>query len=544
MHCAIVCSRLPITTYSTGIRGGIPHNQDRRLAQPALFLVILRKGKVGHTSIIMTDVTTPTIDDHHAALPRMLAGRMVSILFVLSGLITSSSAFFLSVPSVNRIGVTGVGVASLLVGIVSCLLPWHRWPRQAMLALVPLAFTLISMHNLFGNADPYRYSIFYMVAFLWIGIAQPRGTSFWFIPLFAVSYLAPLLILYKDTSAISSVFYTLPVCLFVSESLAWVAERLRKVQITLGQSEARFRSLVQHASDMVILTDNDSTIRYLSPSVERILGYDLAALQHTRLLDMVHEDDLAGVQTMFDLALRQPGVSAPFECRIRHRNGAWRHIETISTNRMDDASVQGMVLNSRDITERKALEAQLIHEAFHDPLTGLVNRAAFNDRVAQALTRVERKDSTLAVLFLDLDNFKTINDRWGHAAGDHVLITVAERLRECLRTTDAAARLGGDEFAILVEDIPDTAAAVQVAERVLDVLHQPLALEGQELYLGVSVGIAWSYEGQSVTDLLRHADSAMYSVKHTGKGCYAIFDKHTPVQSRGAAPIALLGTPR
>jgi len=465
----------------------------------------------------------------------MLAGRMISIVFVLSGLITSSSVLFLQIANINRIGVISVGVFGVLVGIVSLFLPWHRWPRNAMLVFVPLAFVLISLHNMFGDADPYRYSIFYMVAFLWLGIAHPRGTSFWFIPLFTVSYLAPLLLLNKADSAISSVFYILPVCLFVSESLAWVAERLRRVQTTLGQSEARFRSLVQHASDMVILTDGDSTVRYLSPSVERILGYDLSTLRHTPLLQLVHEDDLASVRAVFDLALRQPGVSAPFECRVRHQDGTWRHIETVSTNLLNDASVQGMVLNSRDITERKALEAQLTHQAFHDPLTGLVNRAAFSDRVEQALMRVERKGTTLAALFLDLDNFKTINDRLGHAAGDQVLVMVADRLRECLRATDAAARLGGDEFAILLEDVADTTNVVQVAERLLASLRQPFVLNGQELFIGVSIGIAWSHMGQSATDLLRHADMAMYTVKHTGKGRYAVFEEHPHVQAREAA---------
>lgn len=399
--------------------------------------------------------TALSVDDHNAALPRSLAARMASILFVLSGVITSSSAFFPSDPAIaiHRWWVFFVGVAGLLVGLVSLMLPWPRWPRLAMLLyFVPVAFVLIALHNFFGGADPYRYSIFYMVVFLWIGIAHPRGTAFWFIPLFALSYLAPLLLLEGGDSALSSVFYTLPVCLFVSESLAWVAERLRKVQTTLSQSEVRFRSLVQHASDMVLITDGDGTIRYVSPSVERILGYDTATLLHTSLFDMVHPGDVSDVEALFNVRLQQPGVGAPFECRVHHHDGTWRYVETISTNLLDEPNIRGIVLNSRDVTERKALEAQLTHQAFHDPLTGLVNRAAFSDRVEHALTHVERKGTTLAVLFLDLDNFKAINDRWGHAAGDEVLIAVAARLHECLRASDAAARLGGDEFAILLED--------------------------------------------------------------------------------------------
>jgi diguanylate cyclase (GGDEF)-like protein/PAS domain S-box-containing protein len=473
----------------------------------------------------MTHLTAPSVDDYNSALPRSLAARMASILFVLSGVITSSSAFFPSSADIHPVWVFFVGVAGLLIGIVSLVLPWQRWPRYAMLLyFVPVAFVLISLHNFFGGADPYRYSIFYMVAFLWIGITQPRGTAFWFIPLFALSYLAPLLVLNGDNSALSSVFYTLPVCLFVSESLGWVAERLRKVQTALFQSEVRFRSLVQHASDMVLITDGAGMIRYVSPSVERILGYETTTLLHTSLFNMVHPDDVGDIETLFNLKLHQPGVGAPFECRVRHHDTTWRYIETISTNLLHEANIRGIVLNSRDVTERKALEAQLTHQAFHDPLTGLVNRAAFSDRVEQALTRVERKDTTLAVLFLDLDNFKTINDRWGHAAGDQVLIAVAERLHACLRASDAAARLGGDEFAILLEDVSDTANVMQVADRLLDALRPPFPLGEQAVHVGVSIGIAWSHTGRSAADLLRHADIAMYSVKHTGKGRYAVFD--------------------
>jgi diguanylate cyclase (GGDEF)-like protein/PAS domain S-box-containing protein len=373
-----------------------------------------------------------------------------------------------------------------------------------------------------------------LIAFTWLGIAQPRGVAFWFIPLFVFSYMAPLLLLDRTAEAIRSVIYALPVCLLISEALAWVAERLRKVQLALSRSEARFRSLVQHASDMVLITAEDGTIRYLSPSVERILGHSTTALLHTKLLDLIHPDDLPAIQATFDLVLQQPGVTGPIECRIRHQDGSWRYIETTSTNLSDDVNVQGIVLNSRDITERKALEAQLKHQAFHDPLTGLVNRAAFSDRVEHALMRMERRGATLAVLFLDLDNFKIVNDQYGHAAGDQLLVTVAERLRECLRASDVAARLGGDEFAILLDEVNDTSNVVQVAERLLHALRLPFILEGQPVNVGVSIGIAWSYPGQSAADLLRHADIAMYSVKHTGKGRYAVFepDNHLRPQHR------------
>jgi diguanylate cyclase (GGDEF)-like protein len=251
---------------------------------------------------------------------------------------------------------------------------------------------------------------------------------------------------------------------------------------------------------------------------------------------------VVNIEAIFNLALHQRGVGAPFQCRVRHRDTTWRYIETISTNLLNEPNICGIVLNSRDVTERKALEAQLTHQAFHDPLTGLVNRAAFSDRVEHALTRVERNGTTLAVLFLDLDNFKTINDRWGHTAGDQMLVAIAERLQECLRATDAAARLGGDEFAILLEDVSDTANVMQVADRLLDALRQPFPLAEHTVHMGVSIGIAWSHAGQSAADLLRHADIAMYSVKHTGKGRYAVFDPPALSQFDGGAALAVSGS--
>jgi diguanylate cyclase (GGDEF)-like protein/PAS domain S-box-containing protein len=455
---------------------------------------------------------------------------MISMLIMLSGLITAMSPFLPASGNVHQSGMLAIGLTAVAFGTIAWFLPWQRWSRTTMLWIVPFAFLLIGLHNYYGGADPYRYSILFMVVFTWLGIAQPRGTALRFVPLLIISYVVPLVLLERQVWAISSILYIVPACLFVSEALAWVAERLRKVQTALYQSEGRFRSLVQHASDMVVITATDGRIRYVSPSVERILGYPARVLLHTCLCDLIHADDLPDARTTFELAIQHSRAAPSIQCRVRHFDGTWRHIETVSTNLLNDHSVQGIVLNSRDITERVALEAQLTHQAFHDPLTGLVNRAAFSDRVEHALTRVERNDTTLAVLFLDLDNFKTINDSLGHAAGDQVLITIAERLRECLRASDAAARLGGDEFAILLEDVSDLHNVVSAAERLLESLRQPFTLEGQPISIGVSIGIAWSRPGQTAADLLRHADIAMYSVKHTGKGRYAVFDPHIHLQ--------------
>jgi diguanylate cyclase (GGDEF)-like protein len=183
------------------------------------------------------------------------------------------------------------------------------------------------------------------------------------------------------------------------------------------------------------------------------------------------------------------------------------------------------VVTFRDITERKALEQQLHHQAFHDLLTGLPNRALFLDRLEHALTRANRRDSKVAVLFTDLDNFKVINDSLGHIAGDQLLVAVAERLKTCLRPEDTVARLGGDEFTILVEDIASVGEVVQLAERIAEILQPPFALEEQEVFAALSTGIALNSPAQEQpADLLRHADLAMYRAKHRGKARYEVFE--------------------
>jgi len=177
------------------------------------------------------------------------------------------------------------------------------------------------------------------------------------------------------------------------------------------------------------------------------------------------------------------------------------------------------------LRDREALEEQLKYQALHDPLTGIPNRVLFVDRVEQALARKDRHDELLAVIFLDLDGFKSINDNLGHVAGDELLVSVAARIQRCLRGTDTAARLGGDEFAVLIEDLPDTDAAVAVVERILKALGEPLTLRGNRVPVRASVGVAASLSRrEKAGELLRNADVAMYQAKSRGKGSYQVFE--------------------
>ncbi len=308
------------------------------------------------------------------------------------------------------------------------------------------------------------------------------------------------------------------------ESAALTEDLLRQ------QTEARFRSLVQNSTDVVMVVDADSTVRYVSPSVQGVFGYDPAELEGVKLTGLIHPEDKAQVLQFLTASSREGGPSTTLiESRIRHRDDFWLHVETLRTDLMHDPNVKGIVLNSRDVSERKAFEQQLAHQAFHDSITGLANRALFRDRVEHALERQTRDDQQISVLFMDLDDFKTVNDSLGHAAGDRLLGEVGERLRASLRAPDTAARFGGDEFAILLEDASGIAGPAEVAERILLALDGPFLLEGKEVFVRASIGIATAWPGRSVgpegaEELLRNADVAMYIAKEAGKNRYQIFE--------------------
>ena len=219
-------------------------------------------------------------------------------------------------------------------------------------------------------------------------------------------------------------------------------------------SEARFGSLVRHSSDLITVLDADSKVIYQSPSIENVLGYtpdEIVGTRFDRLLPIGERNRLAHL--LADDEVAGNGETQVIECGLDHVDGTTMQFEILHTNLLADEHVQGIVLNCRDVSERKAFEEQLAHQAFHDPVTGLANRALFSERVRHAVSRTRRGPSALAVVFIDLDDFKTVNDSLGHTAGDEVLLQVAHRMSLSIRASDTAARFGGDEFAILLEDL-------------------------------------------------------------------------------------------
>jgi diguanylate cyclase (GGDEF)-like protein/PAS domain S-box-containing protein len=291
------------------------------------------------------------------------------------------------------------------------------------------------------------------------------------------------------------------------------------------QSEARFRSLVQNASDIVLVIGDDGAIRYHTPSAERFVERRSERLDGEPLSELVHPDDRAVAASLVKDALAHPGATPAAEWRLRWADGTWHFVEAWAKSVPDDPHLGGVILTLRSVHERKTLEARLAHQAFHDPLTRLANRVLFTDRLEQALARSRRAKRPVAVLFVDLDEFKNVNDSFGHATGDQLLVDLSRRLLACVRAGDTAARLGGDEFAVLLEDGGGLEQAREVARRVSEAVRAPFLVAGRELVLGASLGIATSETGtESAGDLLRNADVAMYRAKHAGKGQVVVFE--------------------
>jgi diguanylate cyclase (GGDEF)-like protein/PAS domain S-box-containing protein len=287
--------------------------------------------------------------------------------------------------------------------------------------------------------------------------------------------------------------------------------------------EDRFASLIANASDVIMIVGADGVLRFASPAAERTLGLKPEAMTGKSLPELWAGEDAEKLRMFLaEVAATPAGTVGPVELRIER--GAKRCvIESVGSNLTQDPAVQGLALNFRDISERKALEEQLRQLAFHDPLTLLANRNLFRDRVQHALTLAQRGQTCVAVLFLDLDNFKNINDSLGHDAGDALLQAVAQRIVKTTRSSDTVARLGGDEFAVLVEGLTAVAEVERMAEALIGVLDQPFTLDGIEMRVAASIGVAFSAVGAGAEVLLSNADIAMYHAKAAGKNRYVTF---------------------
>jgi diguanylate cyclase (GGDEF)-like protein/PAS domain S-box-containing protein len=285
---------------------------------------------------------------------------------------------------------------------------------------------------------------------------------------------------------------------------------------------------MRFSRDVIIVRDRDGFITYCSPAIEAALGYRPEELHGTPERDLVHPDDVRVRDGLVGRLLASDEPQPRGDVRMRHRDGAWRWFETIDTNRLADPEVAGIVTNARDMTERKAVEGMLVELSLHDTLTGLPNRTLLMDHLEKVLARTARQHDTLAVLFCDLDNFKTVNDSLGHRVGDLVLLEVARRLQQTLRASDTVARTGGDEFVAVCDSLSGLAEATTLAQRIRDDVEAPMAVDGTDVVISVSIGIV-IVEGEAAKNaepmmLLRNADAAMYKAKECGRARWEVFD--------------------
>jgi diguanylate cyclase (GGDEF)-like protein/PAS domain S-box-containing protein len=294
-------------------------------------------------------------------------------------------------------------------------------------------------------------------------------------------------------------------------------------------SEAYFQTLVQDTSDAILIVGDDGIVRYATPSAASIFGAVIepgAALQ-----DLVRDGERDDLVRVLGRMREHAGRRSYYEeMRITRRDGVSVRVQVRYSDLRGESTVGGMVLTLRDVTEQHQLEEELKHRAFHDALTGLPNRLLFQDRAARGLVATRRDRTTAGVLFVDLDDFKVVNDTMGHGVGDELLVAAGARLSALVRDSDMAARLGGDEFAVLVEGVADSAAVDAFAERIVTAFAEPFTLAAGSVLATATIGVATTEESADVDELLRHADLALYAAKAAGKRQWR---RYQPILSAG-----------
>ena len=315
----------------------------------------------------------------------------------------------------------------------------------------------------------------------------------------------------------------------LARQAALVVERVElSREVTRRNSEAYFRTLVHDTSDVILIVDDSGRVRYATPSAQSIFGD--VPVDGEYLWELVRPDEREEI-TRSLAAMRDGGDGDVDEdWGITTRDGSHVEVEVRCSDLRHEPTVGGLVLTLRDVTERRQLERELKYRAFHDSLTGLPNRMLFQERVVRAMARARRTGAVVGVLFIDLDDFKVINDTMGHGVGDELLVAAGMRLSALTTGRGAAARLGGDEFGLLIEDAADSAAVENLAEAIVAAFQEPFTLAIGSAIAPATVGVATSEDATSTGDLVRHADLALYAAKASGKRQWRLYQ---PVLSAG-----------
>jgi diguanylate cyclase (GGDEF)-like protein/PAS domain S-box-containing protein len=432
-------------------------------------------------------------------------------------------------------------------------------PRRSIM-LLTLGFASMSiadivwaMSKVGGSYLPGGVSdAMYLSCYVWLAAAareQLRGTRaarrapgpLTSAALQGIPYLAMpvafIVLVAVESSTASSPANLMTATIFVLTSLVMLRqgvisrdEALLRERRAAGLVEARYASLIRNASDVIMIADADGRLRFASPAAERTFAMHPDDLVGRNLLELLADADRDRLASFLaEVAATEGRAVGPVEAVIE--TGERRStLECVGSNLSDDPAIAGLALNFRDVSERKVLEEQLRNLAFHDHLTLLANRSLFWNRVEHALALSQRTRQRVAVMFLDLDNFKNVNDTLGHDAGDRLLQAVAQRLVKSTRPSDTVARLGGDEFAILLEDVGSDTEVERIARPISAAFSRPLLVDGRETEATASIGVACSRPGEDAEQLLRNADIAMYNAKASGKSRLVVFEAHMQEQ--------------
>ncbi len=429
-------------------------------------------------------------------------------------------------PGATRTSGWSVVAMAVLIEVAILFLPWSRWKRTAPLWMIPVVFAVVGMDWQLGRQDPFLYALPFLAVFMLIGLTQRPGTALRLAPVLVVFYLLPLLIHVTDQGWLGamSAILVVPLCVVGGELVARTVARMRRTEAELVASEERYMLAFESAPVGMSLLSPDGTFLHVNGAFARMLGYEVDDLVGRTTLDITHPDDRDHISASADALKAGEIREAGLEKRVLRADGGEVWVkQLVSLVRDTDGEPLYLFGHSVDISEERSLRQQLAHAAEHDQLTGLPNRTVFMRHIERTLVRAATERSRVALLFLDVDRFKLINDGLGHDVGDQVLTNVALHITEALRPHDVVVRLGGDEF-VVVCVVQSVEEALRIAERLETAVEHPLPPPRHDLYVTLSIGIAVSGEDDVDASLLvRQADTAMYRAKSEGQGRIAVY---------------------
>ena len=459
-------------------------------------------------------------------LPRGLVGRIAALALVLSSallVLTSLLAPYV----VSKAGVLIAGGVSLAAGIIAWWVPWNRMGRWSVLVMIPIAFVAVDLTYVFAARNAFTYSVAFVLIFALVGLGLPQWTAVRLAPLLVAAYVVPLVVLPGQLSDIGlgSAVFVLPVCILLGEAIAWGMHRYALAEQEIAVGVASVHLLFEQAPIGISKLGLDGRLLEVNQAYGKILGYAPSDLVGRLMRDFTHPDDQHENHALIARLLSGELDRFNFEKRCLHADG---HIVWVSVNGSIARDPSGaplfMIGQIEDITEARALRDQLALTAVTDPLTGLPNRMVFMEHLGRALEQAEAKGRHVALLFLDIDRFKLVNDGIGHDAGDRLLVQVGRRLQGAIRQGDFLARFGGDEFTLFCE-VADEDDVVEIVGRLRRTMARPVTEVDFEQFVSLSIGIAVSTSQSMLPSmLLRGADIAMYQAKRTGPGRSMVFD--------------------